>query len=244
MARKANKFVIDNGLGEKVSVVEKHYLGNQDLPTVGSQYQYTPEMVKAMLKCKEDIIYFAENFFTIVADGVRMHIPLRDYQKDFLTAMAENKRLIINSSRQVGKTTLMTIYALWLATFYENQRIMICGNKNSTASEIFDRVRSAYQDMPNWLKDPVVDFSKRAMTLSNGSKIETGPTTETAVRGKSLACLILDEFAFVDPTIAKEFWSAVIPTLVMQANAKLFVSSTPNGVDNMFYTLWSQSLAG
>lgn len=73
-----------------------------------------------MLKAKEDIIYFAENFFTIIADGVRTHIPLRPYQKDFLRAMADNKRLLLNCSRQSGKTTLMTIYAVWLATFYED----------------------------------------------------------------------------------------------------------------------------
>lgn len=232
---------MDNGLGEKVVVKEKHYLGNQDLPTPDSEYQFTPEMVKAMMKCKGDIIYFAESFFTIIADGVKQHIPLRAYQKEFLSCMSENKRLIINASRQVGKTTLMTIYALWLANFYDDQRVIICGNKIATAMEIFDRIRSAYQDMPNWLKCPIVDFSKKTMTLANGSKIETGATTETAVRGKTVSCLILDEFAFVEPTIAKAFWSAVIPTMVTNKNAKLFVSSTPNGIGNMFYDLWQRA---
>lgn len=244
MPRKTNKFVMDNGLGEKIAVKEKNYLGNQDLPTADSEYQFTEKMVDAMMRCKEDIIYFAENFFTIIADGERKHIPLRDYQKDFLKSMVENKRLIINSSRQVGKTTLMTIYAVWLASFYRDQRVIICGNKAGTATEIFDRIRTAYQDMPNWLKEPIIDFSKKTMTLSNGSKIETGPTTESAVRGKTVSCLILDEFAFVDPGIAKAFWSAVIPTMVTNKNAKLFVSSTPNGVGNMFYELWTRAGAG
>lgn len=37
------------------------------------------------MRCKEDIVYFAENFFTIIADGVRQHIPLREYQTNALT---------------------------------------------------------------------------------------------------------------------------------------------------------------
>lgn len=110
--------------------------------------------------------------------------------------------------------------------------------------EIFDRIRTAYQDMPNWLKGGIVDFSKKSMTLANGSKIETGATTESAVRGKTVSCLILDEFAFVDPNIAKAFWSAVIPTMVTNKNARLFVASTPNGIGNMFYDLWSRANDG
>lgn len=79
MARKTNKFSVDNDLGEQITVEEKYYLGNPSLPTNESKYQWTREMMKAALRCKDDIIYFAENFFTIIADGVRMHIPLRDY---------------------------------------------------------------------------------------------------------------------------------------------------------------------
>lgn len=199
-------------------------------------------MVKSLMRCKEDIVYFAENFFTIIADGVRQHIPLREYQTNALTQMKENKRIIMNCSRQVGKTTLMTIYALWLANFYRDQKVIICGNKISTAMEIFDRIRTAYQDMPNWLKEPIIDFSKKSMTLNNGSKIETGATTESAIRGKTVSCLILDEFAFVDVGVANAFWSAVIPTMVTNKNARLFVSSTPNGTGNLFYELWTQAV--
>lgn len=235
---------MDNGLGEQILAKEKNYMGNQDLPTQDSQYQFTPKMVDSIQRCQKDIIYFAENFFTIIADGVRQHIPLRGYQKDFLTSMMENKRLVLLTARQSGKTTLMTVYALWLANFFKDQRIIICGNKISTATEIFDRIRTAYQDMPNWLKEPIIDFSKKSMTLSNGSKIETGATTESAVRGKTVSCLILDEFAFVEPGIAKAFWSAVIPTLVTNKNARLFVASTPNAPGDMFHQIWTGAVEG
>lgn len=173
-----------------------------------------------------------------------MHIPLRDYQKNFLDCMYNNKRIVFCCGRQTSKTTLMTIYALWLATFHKDQRIIICGNKIQTALEIFDRIRIAYEDLPNWLKQPIKEFNKKSMEFANGSKLEVGATTESAVRGKTVSCLILDEFAFVDNNIANAFWAAVIPTMVTNKNARLFVASTPNGVGNLYYDLWSQAVSG
>ena len=84
---------------------EEYYLNNPNLPTVNSGYEYTPEMVKAIKRCKEDIIYFAENFFTItdLSEGKRKHIPLRKHQTKFLESMMNEKRLLLLTCRQSGK---------------------------------------------------------------------------------------------------------------------------------------------
>ena len=42
------------------------YMGNPDLPSKGTVYEYTAEMVSEIQKCKEDILYFAENYFYIL----------------------------------------------------------------------------------------------------------------------------------------------------------------------------------
>lgn len=56
-------------------------------------------MVEAYERCKTDIIFFAENFFTIIAASKRIKIPLRDYQKKFLRDTMTNKRILANCSR-------------------------------------------------------------------------------------------------------------------------------------------------
>lgn len=141
-------------------------------------------------------------------------------------------------------TTMMTIYALWLANFFNDQKIIICGDKKATAGMIFENIRLAYLELPNWLKCPIEKFSETSMKLSNGSKIITSPTTDAAIRGNTVSCLILDEFAFVEPGIAKKFWTSVTPTLVTNPDAKLFISSTPNGKDNLFYELYDSAING
>jgi len=45
---------------------EKFYLGNSNLPTAQTTYEYTPEMVKEISKCSKSILYFASNYFYII----------------------------------------------------------------------------------------------------------------------------------------------------------------------------------
>ena len=56
-------------------------------------------------------------------------------------------------------------------------------------------------------------------------------------------CIILDEFAFVQPNLAEDFFSSVFPTISAGTNSKLIIISTPNGL-NLFYKLWMESVTG
>lgn len=245
MARKPVKRV-ETVFGQKVEMSEQYYLGNKALPTVESQYEWTPEMVAALDRAKDDVHFFAETFFTIInGERKREHIQLRDYQKRMLKTMADCNRVIFNTSRQIGKSTLMTIYALWLANFHADQLIIILAHKETMAKEIFSRIKLAYTELPNWVKIAVDnEWNDMSAKFANGSRIVASPTSENAIRGQSASCLILDEFAFVEESIAKPFWAAVTPTLIAAPNAKLFVSSTPNGTDNQFYELVQRAEEG
>lgn len=200
-------------------------------------------MVAALARSKEDIHYFAETFFTIInGNRQRECIKLREYQIRMLDSMKSHNRLILNCSRQIGKSTLMTIYALWLANFYPDQLIIILAHKEKMAKELFSRIKLAYSELPNWVKEPVDnEWNDLSAKFANGSRIITSPTSANAIRGQSASCIILDEFAFVEDSIARDFWTAVTPTLITAPDAKLFVSSTPNGTDNIFYDLVARS---
>jgi hypothetical protein len=52
----------------------------------------------------------------------------------------------------------------------------------------------------------------------------------------SISLLYADEFAFVRPTIAKEFWTSISPTLA--TGGKAIITSTPNSDEDQFAFLW------
>jgi hypothetical protein len=129
-----------------------------------------------------------------------------------------------------------------MANFHSDQRILLVANKESTAIEIFSRVRMAYEMLPNWLKSPVVEFAKTSMELENNSRISITTTTGTAARGQAVSCLIIDEAAFIEPHLMEPFWASVFPIVSSSKKAKVFICSTPNGTGNLFYNIYTGSL--
>jgi len=225
--------------------VSYYYRGSKHVPVAGAQYEFTADMVNELRKCKEDIIYFAENFFYIVAlDRGKEKIKLYEAQRRILTSLVNNRFVCLLSCRQAGKSTLLTIFALWMVCFNEDQSAAIVANKESTAISIFKRVRMAYEQLPNYIKPGVKDYGKTGMTLGNDSSIIVSTTTATSIRGTSLSVLAIDETAFIEPHILSEFWSSVIPTVSSGKKSKILLVSTPNGTGNRFYEIYSGAESG
>lgn len=223
----------------------KYYLGNPSLPAANAKIAYEPWMVKELEKARENILYFAENFFYIInLDRGREKIKLHSCQKRAIRKMRDNRFFIQLASRQIGKSTMMTIYILWQACFNDDQRILLVANKEATAIEIFQRVRMAFEELPEWLKPGVVEWGKTGMTLDNGSRIGITTTTGTAARGQAVNILIIDEMAFIESHLVEEFWKSVFPIISSSKKSKVFVCSTANGTDNLFFKLYDGAEKG
>lgn len=217
-----------------------YYRGSKNVPVAGAQYEFTPDMINELRRCQNDVIYFAENFFYIVnLDEGKQKIKLYEAQKNMLLNMVNNRFSVNLASRQSGKSTLLTIFVLWMACFNEDHRAAIVANKESTAINIFKRVRMAYEQLPNYIKPGVKDYGKTGMTLANDSSIVVSTTTATSIRGDSLTTLAIDEVAFIESHILEEFWSSVIPAVSSGKKTKVLLVSTPNGVGNKFYQIFS-----
>lgn len=81
-----------------------YYRGSKNVPVAGAQYEFTADMVEELRRCKEDIVYFAENFFYIVnLDRGKEKIKLYDAQKNALKTLVENRFVSVLSCRQAGK---------------------------------------------------------------------------------------------------------------------------------------------
>ena len=156
--------------------------------------------------------------------------------------MRDNRFFILLASRQIGKTTMMTIYTLWHACFNNDQRILIVANKEGTAKEIFSRIRMAYEELPNWLKPGVSEYGKESLKFTNGTTIGISTTTGTAARGQSINVLVLDELAFIEPHLVESFWKSVYPVISSSKKSKVFIASTANGTDNLFYKIWNGAI--
>lgn len=133
-------------------------------------------------------------------------------------------------------TTSAAVFLLWRAIFVPDQTILIAANKLSSALEIMQRIRYTYEELPDWLKAGAVTYNKGSIEFDNGSRIISRATTPDAGRGLSISLLYLDEFAFVKPRMAEDFWTSIQPTL--STGGACIITSTPNSDEDQFARLW------
>ena len=216
----------------------KSYLGNPNLKGPGVKIEFTKEQVEEYVKCANDPIYFTKNYVKIVTlDKGLVPFELYDYQEDIIDKIHNNRYVIAKLPRQSGKSTTVIAYILHYILFNQNMSVAILANKQSTAREMLSRLKLAYEYLPKWLQQGILEWNKGSIQLENGSKILASSTSASAVRGGSFNLLFLDEFAFVPQNIAEEFFSSVFPTITSGLSTKVLLISTPNGL-NMFYKLW------
>ena len=216
----------------------KSYLGNPNLKGPGVKIEFTKEQVEEYVKCANDPIYFIKHYIKIVTlDKGLVPFELYDYQEDIVSKIHNNRYVIAKLPRQSGKSTTVIAYILHYILFNQNMSVAILANKQTTAREMLSRLKLAYEYLPTWLQQGILEWNKGSIQLENGSKILASSTSASAVRGGSYNMLFLDEFAFVPGNIAEEFFSSVFPTITSGVSTKVLLISTPNGL-NMFYKLW------
>ncbi len=136
-------------------------------------------------------------------------------------------------------TTTVCAYALWYAIFNPDKTIGIASNKQSSAIDILGRLKIMYEELPNWLKPGVTEYSKTFVLFDNGSKIMVSATSPDSFRGRTINLLILDEFAFVQKSKAEEFWASNLPTVTASQESRVVIISTPNGTFNLFHRIYT-----
>lgn len=136
-------------------------------------------------------------------------------------------------------TTCAAIYLIWYAMFHPDQTVLIAAHKYTGAQEIMQRIRYVYELCPDHIRAGVVSYNKGSIDFENGSRIVSATTTGNTGRGMSISLLYCDEFAFVAPNIADEFWTSISPTLATGGRA--IITSTPNSDEDTFATIWKEA---
>ena len=222
--------------------MEKTYLGNPNLKAANQRVRFTKKQVEEFLRCQDNPIYFIENYLQIVTlDHGLQPFKMFNFQKEMVDTFHNNRFSICKLPRQSGKSTTIIAYLLHYAIFNANVNIAILANKAAIARDLLGRLQLAYENLPKWLQQGVINWNKGSLELENGSRILAAATSSSAVRGGSYNIIFLDEFAYVPNNIAEQFFSSVYPTISSGKSSKVMIVSTPHGM-NMFYKMWNDSI--
>lgn len=206
------------------------------------------------LKCADDHIVFDQDYqevfvkdlkpgsLILTKDGtetVESVINTTQYENMYDIGVDSTDHRFYSNDILSHNTTSAVGYLLWYAMFVSDSTVLVAAHKYSGAQEIMQRVRYAYENMPDFIRAGVTSYNKGSIEFENGSRIVAQTTTETTGRGMSISLLYADEFSYVRPTIAKEFWTSISPTL--STGGKAIITSTPNSDEDQFATIWKEA---
>lgn len=231
---------IEEGQGLRISPFLK---SDPNLRKANLLFQYTDEEIAEILKCRKDIVYFAETYVYLKTENGLKHIKLRPYQKQLLKNYQENRWCITLQSRQSGKTTTTAIFFAWFSIFNTDKNLAVIAQRDQIAGEVFSKIKSIIQYLPFFMKPGCVKFNRGGYRFDNGCSAIYRPASIDALQGYTIDTLFIDEFAYIRNTQAREFWNNVYPTLSSMSNSRVMITSTPNG-RNLFWELWNNAIEG
>lgn len=198
--------------------------------------------VKEIIKCGKDPNYFFKNYLKI-QHPIRGLIPFETFpfQEDCVEEFLENRFNIVLKSRQLGLSTLVAAYAVWMAIFQKEKNILIIATKLTVAQNFIIKVKTMIRSLPKWMVlAEVVENNKQKIRFSHGSQIQAIPTSEDAGRSEALSLLIIDEAAFVRNF--DTIWTGIYPTI--STGGRVIILSSPNGVGGQYHKLYVDAEAG
>lgn len=194
----------------------------------------------------KDPFLFSRFIYCVHPIKGKVKFELYPYQIATLWHFLNNRFNIIKKFRQGGITELIAMYCLWLAMFHSNKNIVIISIKDRVAKKVLKRIKFMYNNLPEYLKVPVVNGrgsdigTATDLEFCNGSIISSIPTTEDAGRSEAVSLMVIDEAAIV--RWANQIWAAAFPTL--STGGAAIVNSTPFGIGNFYHQAWVEACNG
>lgn len=162
--------------------------------------------------------------------------PLWRHQAELLRSPARYR--VVAAGRQAGKSATLAVAALHCAATKRNALVLVISAGEVAARRLLGDIADVATSSP-LLAGSVVDESKGALILSNGSRIVSVPASQRQVRGWSIDLLILDEAGFIDDAL----WRAAEPAIVARPGSRVIMASSPwGGPEAFFRALWRRGM--
>jgi hypothetical protein len=147
-------------------------------------------------------------------------------------------RILLNCSRQSGKSTITAALAVWTAVYEPGALVLLLSPSQRQSGELFKKAIGVYRTLGR----PVPAESETALqlTLENGSRLVALPGKEETIRGYSgVRLLCVDEAARVDDGL----YRSVRPFLAV-SGGRLVALSTPFGKRGWWFEEWTSGGQG
>ena len=216
------------------------------------------------IKCVSDKsrIYMIENYLKTFDMRVNKEVAFQLFprQKDLITDIRDNRRVITLKPRQAGITTTVAAFIacqIALANPESPETILIVGRDLKLSQNMLEKIEHFLLQLPRWFwgdeffsidpksdknkKDIFAIHNKQRLELKNGCKVYAVSSGPNAARGiSSVSWLIFDEAAFIEN--GKDVYAQAVATT--STGGKTIMISTPCGMDPLYYDTYHNAVEG
>lgn len=194
-------------------------------------------MSKGIQYYAKDLIPNESYLDTIEGESKVIGVEVLDmYENMYDLDINDDNKVYYTNGILSHNTTIVAGYILHYMIFNSEKNVAIVAHQRDQAQEILERIQRAFEVLPLWLQPGVRVYNKTSMRFDNGSKCLAAASTSSGVRGKSFSLLYVDEMAFIDDI--DKFWKATYPTVSSKESSQVIITSTPNGMGNLYHSLW------
>lgn len=198
-------------------------------------------LAEKLKKILANPILWIENFCTIVdKQNKKVKFKLNPQQKQLVNDL--DKYNIVLKSRQLGITSVSCGLSLYYAFNTPNCTCFLISYSLDSASQIFDKLKQLYEDLPSAIKLKDTANNKTMLKFDNGSKIVVTTCGSKEIgRGASIKYAHFSEMAFMKQDMIRKQLLAIEQALL--PNGKIVIESTANGM-NEFSNIWEEAEKG
>ncbi len=166
----------------------------------------------------------------------RLKFDMFDAQRQTATGWMVNRYSLLLKARQLGFSTLVAAYCLWLTFGYSDRVVIMLSRTERDAIKLLAKAKYNYRFLPEWMKfrGPPMNATQTKIEFANESYMESLPSASDPARGESVYLAVIDELAYLPNS--DEAWASIEP--IADVGGRVIALSTANGEGNLFHKLW------
>lgn len=196
------------------------------------------------IRCAASPLYFSWNYVRVKPDKSDTYQPLHLWpkQQEVLDGLHRNKLVILLKARQLGQTTVVLAYALWVTLFHKNSTILLFSKGLKESKELIEKIRMAVLLLPKWLRPKLVTDAKDRIQFANGSRFISFASKGSGGDSYTARLAIVDEADLIDDLAT--LLGGVKPTISAAGQLVLLSRPDKSQPESMFKKLYRSAMAG
>ena len=139
------------------------------LKDIANQY------IEEYLQCRSSFDYFCSHYVFIEYPGKDVLLQPYGKQTELIDLIEKRRYVLVLKSRQIGISTIIQAYSVWLVVFFANTVIGIISKDGKEATDFARFIRGMIEKLPKWMGcvfDKKTDLVKDDITYEEWRRMD------------------------------------------------------------------------